>query len=191
MFLVFVSLLLLFYLLYGFRRNALFFAGLAVIILPNIFAFVKWAPFVPTPMPAVRKMVEAAGLKPGDIVYDIGCGDGRIVHLAVKEYGATGIGIELSPLVYLLARARRFLWSSKAGIEFGNFKWKDFSDADAVFCYLSDGSMAELENKLKAELKKGARVVSYIYPFPAWKEKQLITFEAGGRPSPIWLYVKQ
>jgi SAM-dependent methyltransferase len=141
-------------------------------------------------MAVAKRMAEAANLKPGEIVYDLGCGDGRIVYLAVKEYGVKGTGFELSPIVYLLAKARRFLWRFKAGIKFGNFYWQDLSDADAVFCYLSGGIMKELEHKLKAEMKKGARVVSYIYQFGSWPEQQRIVFEVGGRRSIIWVYEK-
>jgi len=187
---VITSLVLLFVLLFFVRHNTYAAIGLALIILPNILAFVDNVPFVPASMDVAKRMVDAAGLKPGNIVYDIGCGDGRIVYLAVKDYGVKGIGIELSPLVYLLARFRQLLWHSGARLRFGNFNRQDFSDADVVFCYSSDDVMARLETKLQAELKTGARVVSYIYRFKNWKEKRAVKSVEGGGDSCIRIYEK-
>ena len=188
--LVFAALLLLFFLFYRARGNTGLAVILALFILPNIAAFIYGVPFVPTPMAAVKIMLEAAGRKPGQIVYDIGCGDGRIVYLAAKDYGVRGTGLELSPIVYLLARLRHFFWRSKAGIKLGNFNWQDFSDADVVFCYLTPDVLTKLEHKLQAELKPGSRVVSYIYQFRSWKEKQVVVFSEGGRSYRIWVYEK-
>ncbi|MDO8803441.1 MAG: class I SAM-dependent methyltransferase [Elusimicrobiota bacterium] len=189
-FLVFIALVFIFYLFCVTRRNTYLFIVLALIILPNILAFIYGAPFVPTPMAAAKRMVEAAGLKPGDIVYDLGCGDGRVVYLAAKEYGVKGTGFELSPIVYLLARLRHFLWRSEARIKFGSFYRQDLSDADVIFCYLTEDILKTLEHKLKAEMKKGARVVSFTYRFASWKEKQKIAFSEGWCQSAIWIYEK-
>lgn len=179
----------LFALLLHFRHSYWLLALFALAIYPNVPAFIDGAPFVPTPMEAAARMAAVAGLKPGDTVYDLGCGDGRVVWLAVRDYGAKGTGYELSPLVWLLAQARRLLWRSGAGIRFGDFRRANLSAADAVFCYLLPDSLAKLEPKLGAELKKGARVVLYRFPLPGWRPKARVDGPAGTQP--VWLYEKE
>lgn len=185
--LVFALMAALLVLAYKFRREGWLFWALVVLAAPSLAAFIFGAPFVPASMEAARAMTEAAGLKPGETVYDIGCGDGRVVYLAVRDYGVKGVGLELSPLVYLLARFRGLLWCSGAEIKLGDFRWHDLSGADAVFCYLSGEVLATLEAKLQKELKPGARVVSLIYKFPAWKESR--AYYCGGLP--IRVYIKE
>lgn len=159
-----------------------------IVLYPTLGALVNGAPFVPTPELAVKKMLEAAGLKKGQKIYDIGCGDGRIVHMASRDYGVNAVGFELSPFVYLLARIKHFLWKSKAKIIFGNFKKRDLSDADVIFCYLLPETLALLEPKLSRELKKGARVISYAFPISPWKEKIKIERNEQLHFAPIWIY---
>jgi SAM-dependent methyltransferase len=190
MLLVLVSTALVFYLFIRARGNAYLLAGLALVVLPCLLAYLNGPPFVPAPMAAAKRMVAVAALKPGDIVYDIGCGDGRIVYIAAKEPGVTGVGVELSPIVYLLARARKILWGSKARIKLGSFRRQDLSDADVVFCYLSVKALEQLEPKLKSELKKGARVVSLGYRVGSWKEKEEIAFTEDGVLYNIRIYEK-
>ncbi len=161
-----------------------------LIIYPTLAALINGAPFVPTPMNAVNKMIEAAALKKGNRVYDIGCGDGRIVHTASRKYEIKATGFELSPLVYLLARIKHFLWKSKAKIIFGNFKKHDLSDADVIFCYLLPDTLAKLEPKLNRELKKGAKVISYAFPVHPWKESVKIERDKPNKLAPIWIYEK-
>lgn len=146
-------------------------AGLAALLYPNIPAFIDGAPFVPTPPDAAEAMAAAAGLKPGDSVVELGCGDGRLCRLAAAKYGARAVGYELSPPVWLLALVRKALWRSPAAIRFGDFRRADLSGADAVFFYLLPESLARLEPKLRAELKPGARAVAYRFPLPGWREK--------------------
>ena len=189
--LVMGALALLFLLCIRTRSNTFLFLLSVLILLPNVYAFVFCVPFIPTPLAAVEMILEAAGLKPGDIVYDIGCGDGRIVYLAVKKYGVKGTGFELSPVVYLLAKARQLLWRSQACIKFGNIKQQDLSGADVIFCYLYPQVMRELEPKLMAEMKKGARLISHDYPLPSWKEKTVIDSTAGILPCKFWVYEKE
>ena len=181
---------LLFFIFIRARENPYLFAGLALLILPTLLAYFNGPPFAPTPMAVAKKMVAAAALKPGDIVYDLGCGDGRIVRLAAEERGVRGTGVELSPVVYLLARARNVLCGSKARIKLGSFRRQDLSDADVVFCYLSVKPLEQLEPKFKRELKKGARVVSYVYGVGSWAEREKITLDDDGRACEIWVYEK-
>ncbi len=161
-----------------------------LIIYPTLAALINGAPFVPTPMNAVNKMINSASLKKDDRVYDIGCGDGRIVHAASKKYNIKATGFELSPFVYLLAKIKHFLWKSKAKIIFGNFKKHDLSDADVIFCYLLPDTLAKLEPKLNRELKTGAKVISYAFPVHPWKENKKIERDKSNKLAPIWIYEK-
>ena len=161
---------------------------MTLIFIPTGMALVNGAPFVPTPMKRVRKMLETAGVKKGNTVYDIGCGDGRMVYLAANEFGANATGYELSPLVYLLAIIRKFFWRSKAKIIFGNFKKKNLKNADFIFCYLLPDTLKSLENKFKTELNPGTKIVSYAFEIPYLK---LIFKEERTKSenfAPIWIY---
>jgi SAM-dependent methyltransferase len=162
-----------------------------LVLIPTIMALVNGAPFVPTPMEAVENVLKLAKIKRGEKIYDIGCGDGRMVYLAAKEYGADATGFELSPLVYCLARIRHLFWRSKAKIRFANFKSKDLSDADVIVCYLLPDTLARLQEKLDRELKKGARVVSYAFPVGNWKVSHRQERDAAKNIAPIWVYEKK
>lgn len=162
-----------------------------LILAPTLAALINGAPFVPTPMKAVEKMLRIARLKKGEKVYDIGCGDGRIVYLAAKKFGADATGFELSPFVYLLARVRHFFWKSGAKVKFANFKTRDLSDADVIFCYLLPETLARLETKLSRELKPGARIISYAFPISPWKEIKKHQRDAANHIGPIWEYRKR
>jgi SAM-dependent methyltransferase len=163
---------------------------LFLLVVPTLMALIHGAPFVPTPMEAVEKMLKTADLKEGDKVFDIGCGDGRMVYLAAKKYKANATGYELSPIVYALARIRKLFWGSKAKIVFGNFKTKNFKDADVIMCYLLPETLARLQEKLDKELKKGARVVSYAFPIGSWKAHQRVERDPAKNIAPIWVYQK-
>ncbi len=164
-------------------------AEIAVFVLlgvPTIYALLG-APFVPTPLPRVRKMLELAKIKPGDKVYDIGCGDGRLVHLASKEHKAQAVGFELSPPVWFWAKICQPFWFSKAKIKYRNFVSQDISDADVIVCYLMPNTLKKFQEKLK-KLKKGTRIISYAFQIPDLKlvheEEKIID----KNHSPIWVY---
>lgn len=174
-------------------KNGLTVFNLAIFLLlliPTLMALINGAPFVPTPMEAVKKMLQAANIKQDEKVYDIGCGDGRMVHLAAKDYGADAIGFELSPIVYALARIRHLLWQSKAKIFFRNFKHVKFDNANVILCYLMPETLAKLQPKLDRELKKGTRIISYAFPIGTWEERQHIARDTAKNLAPIWVYEK-
>ena len=164
---------------------------LILLLIPTIMALINGAPFVPTPMEAVERMLELAKIKTGEKVYDIGCGDGRMVYLASKKYGANATGFELSPLVYLIARVRHFFWRSKARIRFSNFKRRNLADADVIVCYLLPETLARLQEKLDGELKKGARIISYAFPIGTWTPAHREERNPEKNIGPIWVYVKE
>lgn len=131
-------------------------------------AFFTGAPWVPTPMKRVRRMLELANIGPGDRVYDLGCGDGRLVQEAAKTYGADAIGLELSPLVYAMARIRNFILRSKAQILLKDFRKVNFSNAKALTFYLLPEVLKVMGPKFAAELKPGTRIVSYAFQIDGW-----------------------
>ena len=161
-----VVLIALFYLFTSFGTNIYALLILLLILIPTLKALIQGAPFVPTPMPACEKMVELAQIKPGDKVYDLGCGDGRIVYLASKNYQADAVGYELSPIVFILALIKKITWKSGAKIRLQDFKKKDLSDAKTVFCYLMPDTLNIVQNKFLKELKSGTKIISYAFAIP-------------------------
>lgn len=138
------------------------------IFIPTMVAFLSGAPWVPTPMARVKKMLELADIKPGETVYDIGCGDGRMVITASKEFGAKGVGVELSPLLYIAARIRNFLTRGNATFLLRDLRYHSLADADVVMFYLMPETLKKLTPKFAKELKPGARLISYAFSVGDW-----------------------
>src|SRR5580698_9196180 len=131
----------------------------------------KLAPYVASPAQVVDRMLEMARIKPGETLYDLGCGDGRVLIAAVEKYKVKAIGVEISPR--LAARAEA--WIKKAGVESqaqviqGDLLKIDLdglASADVVVIYLGRQLNEQLRPKLEARLKAGARVISEDYPVP-------------------------
>lgn len=139
------------------------------ILIPTIIAMVTGAPWVPTPKARVERMLELAKLKAGDSIFDLGCGDGRMVQLASKIYRADATGFELSPLVYAWARLRNFFLRSRAKIFFRDFRRVDFSKANVIVCYLLPEILKKMSGKFAAELRPGAKIISYAFEISDWK----------------------
>jgi SAM-dependent methyltransferase len=122
-------------------------------------------PFEPTPQNVVNKMLEIAKVNKDDLVYDLGCGDGRIVVTAAKRYGARGVGIDLDPQRVTEARAN----AKEAGVEdrvkfiVGDLFQADFSDATVVTLFLFSHVNLQLRPQLWRQLKVGTRVVSHVW----------------------------
>jgi SAM-dependent methyltransferase len=147
---------------------------IALLIIVLILAIsVSWtnlvgAPWVPTSMGVVHKMLKLAEVGPDDIVYDLGCGDGRTVITAAWRYGARAVGIEIDPLRYLWCQFAITLLGLRRRVKilYGNFFKHDLSEATVITCYLLPETNSDLEEKLKRELRFGARVVSNTFTFP-------------------------
>jgi len=144
------------------------------------------APFMPTPMPAVKKLLKHAGIKKGDIVYDLGAGDGRFVHLATKNYGAKATGFELNYFVYLWAIMMQKVAKWQGTMVRANFLKKDLSDADIIICYLLPESLTKYRKKFEKELKKGTKILSYAFSIGGLEPKEVIAKE--GKISKINIY---
>jgi len=141
----------------------------------NPAAAVKLAPFLPTPMCVVEKMLELAEVDENDIVYDLGCGDGRIVITAAKKYGAHGVGLDIFPQWVKKSQSN----ARKAGVEsLVKFRLQDatkadISEATIVTLYLLPESNDMLRPLLENQLKPGACVVSHNYHIAGWGNKEV------------------
>lgn len=142
---------------------------LLALFIPTMIAFLTGAPWVPTPNCRVKKMIELAKIKPGDRVYDLGCGDGRIVQMAADKYGADAVGLELSPLLYAWACIRNFILQSKAKILLRDFRRIDYSNAKVLMFYLLPDILKIMGPKFADELKPGTRVISYAFEIEGWE----------------------
>jgi len=130
---------------------------------PTIYAMLFGAPWVPTPMRAVRRMIKESGLKSGKKVYELGCGDGRLILNATKINGVVGVGYEISPLIYIVAWLKNAFTGFKAKISFRSFWGADLSDADVIYLYLLPMCAKKLVEKFKKELDKDTLIISYAF----------------------------
>jgi SAM-dependent methyltransferase len=150
------------------------------VALPQINA-PKRAPYVATPQYVVAAMLELADVKKSDLVYDLGCGDGRIIISAAKDYGARGVCVEIDP--DLLQQSR--LNAQKAGVEkriefrLADLFETDIRDATVITLYLLPEVNLELRQKLLKDLKSGTRIVSHSFDMGDWKPNRLLVFPGG------------
>jgi SAM-dependent methyltransferase len=121
--------------------------------------------FVPTPMVAVRRMLEMAAIQAGETIYDLGCGDGRILISAVRRYGARGVGIEIDPVRIADARRRAQAFPGRIEFQRRNIFGADLRPADVVMLYLLPGLNGKLLPQLR-HLKAGTRIVSHCFELP-------------------------
>lgn len=142
-------------------------------------------PYVPTTERAVEAMLELAKVTKNDIVYDLGCGDGRIVVTAAKKYGARGVGIDINP--ERIAEAREN--AKKNGVEHlvkfieGDLFEADIREATVVTLFLLSSVNLKLRPKLLSELKPGTRVVSNTFDMGDWKPDKELTLDDNGEDS--------
>ena len=148
------------------------------------------APAYPTPQPVVERMLTLAEVKPGEMVYDLGCGDGRIVITAAKMFSARAVGVEIREDIYreTLKRVESLGLSDRVTIVHGDALKTDLTPADVVTLYLMTGSNERLRPVFEAQLKPGARVVSHDFEIRGWKPEQTEKMMVQGRPHMIYFY---
>jgi SAM-dependent methyltransferase len=156
---------------------------------------VDLAPWVPTPQPVVDRMLELAGVSGRDVLFDIGCGDGRIVITAARRYGTRGVGIDIDKAMIESSRRN----AAAAGVErqvkfIGMDATKaDISEATVVSLYLLPESNALMRPILESQLRPKSRVVCHNYEIPGWEAKktQTETVETeNGEKHYIYLYIR-
>ncbi len=149
------------------------------------------APYVPTPQDVVDRMLALAGVTGKDIVYDLGCGDGRIVITAAKKFGAHGVGVDFDPQRIAESKAN----AKKEGVEdLVSFLEQDaltvdVSKATVVTLYLLPASNLKLRPILTRQLKPGARIVSHAFDMDDWAPLKVETFtDSTGRTRTLYLW---
>jgi SAM-dependent methyltransferase len=136
--------------------------------------------YVPTPQNAVEKMLDMAKVTKKDVVFDLGCGDGRIVATAAKKFGARGVGIDLNPVRIKEAKEtiKKFGVEKLVELREANaLKVKDLDKATVICLYMLTPFMEKLAPQVKAKLKPGSRIVAHDFPFPGWEADQTVEFE--------------
>ncbi len=153
------------------------FLFLVLVFIPTAFLLTKLifalpttffgAPFFPTPSADVKRMLKLANLKPGEVLYDLGSGDGRFIIEAVKNYKVNATGIEINPILVYFSRWRikKLGLQDKAKIYWGNFFKKDLSRASVIITYLLQPTNNRLERKFISELKPRTKIVSKSFTF--------------------------
>ncbi len=144
-------------------------------------------PYLATSDEVAAAMLRLAGVTASDTVYDLGCGDGRIVILAAKQYNARGVGIDIDPERILQSREN----ADRAGVEphvrfeINDLFAADIHDATVVMLYLLPSVNARLRPKLLKELKPGARIVSHSFEMGDWKPDKEENVD--GQPIYLWI----
>ncbi len=147
-------------------------------------------PFVPSPEVVVRRMLQLADVRENEVVYDLGCGDGRVLIIAAKEFGARAVGIEIRRDLYeqCLRRIKDLGLENRVKVHHGNFFDFDISDADVVTLYLLTSVNEKLRPKLERELRPGTRVVSHDFEVPGWKPIVIEDLYEEWRSHKLFLY---
>ena len=154
------------------------------------------APFVPSPLVVVERMLKIADLKAGEVLFDMGAGDGRTVIMAAKNFGARGVGIELREDLAkkALGSIHENGLSDRVTIVNSDMFNVNLSSADVVFLYLTTSANEKIKPKLESDLKKGARVISHDYEIVGWSAQKIENFcenpQLGYPSHTLYLYKK-
>ncbi len=164
-----------------------FFLALGLVILiPVAIASVIGAPPVWVPKRAARIMIREAGLKSGEVGYDLGAGIGRLVAIGRKEFDADVRGVEYVPILWWIGKLNLLIQKiSPSFLEPGNFYKMDFKSTNVFFCFLMPKTLARLKSKWEREAKPGMRVVTYAMEIPGWTPIRTVKEEKLGR---IYVY---
>jgi hypothetical protein len=159
--------------------------ALAIVVVHPV---TQGAMYTSTARVKIRTVLEAVSMNPGELLVDIGCGDGRVLRMARKHYGVRCLGFEINPIAFLKAK---LLSAGRRGIEvrYRNFWKADLGKANVVSCYLFPDVMRRLGVKLDKELGAGARVISFNFPIPGWKHQAVLRAVSKLNNDPIYIYL--
>ena len=153
----------------------------------------KLAPYYPTPKPVVEKMLQLSGLKPGERLFDLGSGDGRVVIMAAQRFQAEATGVEIDERLVKESREQiqKLGLEAKARIIQGDLLQQDYSTADVLTVYLLPSANEKLKPILEQQLRNGTRIVAHDFPFRGWREEreEYIEDDGEGRSHTLFLYV--
>ncbi len=128
------------------------------------------APFISSPLKAIAMALAVADVRPGETLYDLGCGDGRVPIIAAKHLGAQGVCVEVQPDLCVLAEANAIYnrVAEKVSVVCKDFMEAELNDADVVYTYLYTSINERLSRKYEMELREGSRIVTLDFPIPGW-----------------------
>jgi predicted RNA methylase len=154
----------------------------------------KLAPYLPTPETIVERMLELGQLKPGEKMFDLGSGDGRIVFMAARKFKADATGVELDTDLFIHsdAKIRQLGLQKTARIIHGDILKQDYSQADLITVYLLPESNIKVRPVLEPQLKKGTRIVAHDFEIGGWTPVRTITIpdDGEGRSHTLFLYIR-
>jgi ubiquinone/menaquinone biosynthesis C-methylase UbiE len=152
----------------------------------------KLAPYYPTPETIVEAMLKMGGLKPGERMFDLGSGDGRVIIMAAEKFKAIATGVELDDDLYKQSseRIKKFGIEKTARIIHGDILKQDYSSADLITVYLLPSSNEKVRPILEKQLKKGARVVCHDFEMAGWTPDKIenVDDDGEGRSHTLYLY---
>lgn len=139
----------------------------AWVLIPMLYG----SPWVPSFQRRIRRAMELAQVRPGETVFDLGSGDGRVLICAARDFKARAVGYEIEPVHCLVSwlRARALGLQSSIRVHCQDFTRADLSSADVVFLYLTAGHVPRITSQIESQLRRGARVVSVSNELPGWK----------------------
>jgi len=145
----------------------LFLLALLWILIPALYGL----PSKPTKPERVRKALKLVNVQPDEVLYDLGAGDGRVLLIVAKEFGAKAVGIEVGPIQCALIwlRVTTSGLSDRIKIQWGNFFKSDLNEADVVYLYATSAEVVKLAPYLEKKMKRGSRLVSISADFPEWE----------------------
>ena len=155
--------------------------------------FRRIAPYYPTPLFVVEKMLEVAEVSPRDVVYDLGSGDGRIVIMAAQKFGARAVGSEINPTLWQESsdRIAKLGLEGRARILHEDMFKTSIRPATVVTLFLLTGVIEELRPQLERELRPGTRVVAQEFPVPGWEPQKVVRVKSeAGVSYTIYLYIR-
>ncbi|KKS34972.1 MAG: Methyltransferase type 12 [Parcubacteria group bacterium GW2011_GWC2_42_12] len=166
--------------------SLIFILSVIVCCINIVFSVLSFAPWVPSRSRDLSRIFKLADLQDGQIFYDLGCGDGKIVIYASDHYKALAIGLEIFWPLYLICRLRQ-VFKPNAKFKFKNLFKEDLSSADVVYFFgIPKTVNGKLAVKLKQELKPGAKAISYSFKLNDWTPK--IIDKPTKNDLPIYLY---
>lgn len=155
--------------------------------------FAKGVPYVPLSKEKMKYLQTELQIIKNKKVVDLGCGDGRVLRMFEKMGAEEMVGYEINLWACLIGKIINRLTGSKAKIHFRNFKKVDLSDYEIIFCYLLEGALSDLREKLIKELNPNGKIISYGFPLKSWsgKEKTIYADPDNHHKDRIFIYTKE
>ncbi len=157
-----------------------------VYILSLLYSSFMGAPYVPTRQKSVNEVLKVAHLKQGVKFLELGCGDGRIVRTAVESYNVDGVGIDINPLLILIARFKAYPITKNLLFKAQNIYNTNLKPFDVIYVFLMPEMLAKLRDKFQRECRKGTVIISHGFKIAYWDNKIKYTLQK--KPFPTYYY---